>query len=86
MVQLDAKAQRKCALKRDRRYAQNAAAKWVRASAFREIDYDPENPDKLREFDTFDEAFEFDEARRMDGAGGRHAPGQAPPPRCCRLR
>ena len=37
----------------------------MRASAFRECDYDPKNPDKLHEFDTFDKAFEFDEARRL---------------------
>ena len=55
------------------RYGQIASGKWVRKSAFREIDYDPDNPDKLREFDSFDKAFEFDEARRMDGTGGRHA-------------
>ncbi len=55
------------------RYGQNASGKWVRSSAFREIDYDPDNPDRLREFDSFDEAFAFDEARRLDGTGGRHA-------------
>ena len=55
------------------RYGENVAGKWVRKSAFREIDYDPNSPDRLREFDTFDAAFEFDEARRLDGTGGRHA-------------
>ena len=55
------------------RYGKNAAGKWVRKSAFREIDYDPDAPDKLREFNTFDDAFAFDEERRLDGTGGRHA-------------
>ena len=34
---VDAKGQRRCALKRDGRYGENGAGKWVRASAFREI-------------------------------------------------
>ena len=53
-------------------HGQNASGKWVRCSAFREIDYDIDSPDRLREFDSFDKAFEFDEARRLDGTGGRH--------------
>ena len=32
-------------MKRDGRYGENAAGKWVRASALREIDNDPENPE-----------------------------------------
>ena len=71
--------QRKSKLKREGRYRQNASGKWVRASAFRKIDYDPDNPDRLREFDSFDKAFEFDEARRLDGTGGRHAKPHAKP-------
>ena len=55
------------------RYGENAAGKWVRSSAFRKIDYNPENPDKLREFDTFEEAFAFDEECRFNGTGGRKA-------------
>ena len=70
---LDAKAQKKYALKRDGRYGQNAGGKWVRSSAFREIDYDPGDTDKLQMFDSFDQAFQFNEARRLDGTGGRHA-------------
>ena len=73
MVQVDAKCQRKCRLQRDERYGKNAAGKWVRASAFREIDYDPENPDKLREFDNFDAAFAFNEECRLNCTGGRKA-------------
>ena len=65
----DARRKRRC---KDN-YGENAAGKWVRCSAFRRIDYDLENPDRLREFDTFDKAFEFDEARRLDGTGGRLA-------------
>ena len=55
------------------RYGQNASGKWVRCSAFHEIEYDNDSPDRLREFDSFDKAFEFDEALRLDGTGGRHA-------------
>jgi hypothetical protein len=55
------------------RYGENESGKWVRSSAFREIDYDPEIPDKLREFNTFNEAFEFDEECRLHGTGGRKA-------------
>ena len=66
-------AQRRNVLKRLGRYGENAAGKWVRKSAFREIDCDRDNPDSLREFDSFEKAFEFDEARRLDGTGGRHA-------------
>ena len=33
-------------------YGENAAGKWVRCSAFREIDYAPDDPTKLREFAT----------------------------------
>ena len=55
------------------RYGENAAGKWVRSSAFREIDYDPENPNRLREFDNFDAAFTFDEECRLNGTGGRKA-------------
>ena len=72
-MQHDAKTQRKYALKRDWRYGENAAGKWVRSSAFREIDYDPENPNRLREFDNFDAAFTFDEECRLNGTGGRKA-------------
>ena len=64
-----AQRKRKCKDK----YGENAAGKWVRKSAFREIDCDRDNPDSLREFDSFEKAFEFDEARRLDGTGGRHA-------------
>ena len=73
MPAVSAKDQRKFALRRDGRYGENAAGKWVRKSAFREIDYDPDSPDKLREFDSFDAAFEFDEKCREDGTGGRKA-------------
>ena len=69
----DAKTQRKNALKRDGRYGENGSGKWVRMSAFREIDYDPSVPWKLREFDCFDDAFAFNEDRRLDGTGGRKA-------------
>ena len=55
------------------RYGENAAGKWVRRSAFREVDYAPDDPTKLREFATFAEAFAFDEACRADGTGGRSA-------------
>ena len=34
------------------RYGENAAGKWVRRSAFREVDYAPDDPTKLREFAT----------------------------------
>ena len=61
MVRQDAKSQRKGRLQRDDRYGENAAGKWVRSSAFRKIDYDPDNPDRLREFDNFDAAFAFNE-------------------------
>ena len=60
-------------MKRLGRYGENAAGKWVRCSAFREIDYDPEKPSSLREFDNFEDAFTFDEACRLDGTGGRKA-------------
>ena len=69
----DPMSQRRTRLKRECRYGQNAAGKWVRSSAFREIDYDPDNPEKLQEFDSFDAAFEFDEQCREDGTGGRNA-------------
>jgi hypothetical protein len=69
--------QRKHACKR--RYGENESGKWVRSSAFRTIDYDPKNPDKLREFKTFDEAFEFDEECRSLGTGGRRARHMAQP-------
>ena len=72
-IPLDAATQRKNALKRDGRYGENAAGKWVRSSAFREIDYDPSDPTHLREFDTFEEAFAFDEECRLNGTGGRKA-------------
>ena len=72
MVRQDAKSQRRCAMQKDGRYGQNAAGKWVRSRVFREIDKDPENAGKLREFDTFEEAFEFEEACRLDGTAGRH--------------
>ena len=62
-------AQRRNLLKRLGRYGEHAAGKWVRCSAFREIDYDPEKPDSLREFDNFEDAFTFDEACRLDGTG-----------------
>ena len=78
-MQHDATTQRKYALKRNGRYGENAAGKWVRSSAFREIDYDPENPDKLREFNTFEEAFAFDEECRLNGTGGRKAVHQQKP-------
>ena len=58
-------------MKRLGRYGENAAGKWVRCSAFREIDYDPEKPGSLREFDNFEDAFAFEEACRLDGTGGR---------------
>ena len=61
------------ALRRDGRYGENSAGKWVRASAFRKIDYEPENPERLCEFESLDKAFEFEEARPLDGTGGRHA-------------
>ena len=61
------------------RYGLNAAGKWVRRSAFREVDYDPDDPSKLREFATFAEAFAFDEACRADGTGGRSAKYVAKP-------
>ena len=64
-----AQRQRSC----KNRYGENAAGKWVRASAFREIDCDPENPDRLREFSNFDAAFAFDEECRLNGTGGRKA-------------
>ena len=60
-------AQRKADLKRNGSYGENAAGKWVGCSAFREIDYDPEKPGSLREFDNFEDAFTFDEACRLDG-------------------
>ncbi len=66
-------ARRKAECKRLGRFAENAAGKWVRAKGFREIDYDPENPDRLREFDSFDDAFAFDEKCRIDGTGGLKA-------------
>jgi hypothetical protein len=72
-METDAASQRKGRLLRDGRYGENAAGKWVRSGAFREIDYDPENPDKLREFDNFDAAFAFDEECRLNGTGGRKA-------------
>ena len=72
-IPLDVASQRKGRLLRDGRYGENAAGKWVRSGAFREIDYDPENPDKLREFDNFDAAFAFDEECRLNGTGGRKA-------------
>ena len=43
------------------------------AHSARLINYDPENPDKLREFDNFDAAFAFDEECRLNGTGGRKA-------------
>ena len=55
------------------RYGENVAGKWVRSSAFRENDYDPSDPTRLREFDTFEEAFAFDEECRLNGTGGRKA-------------
>ena len=61
------------------RYGENAAGKWVRRSAFREVDYAPDDPTKLREFATFAEAFAFDEACRADGTGGRSAKYAAQP-------
>jgi hypothetical protein len=61
------------------RYGENVAGKWVRRSAFREVDYDPDDPSKLREFATFAEAFAFDEACRADGTGGRIAKYVAKP-------
>ena len=67
----DPAAQRKKACQL--RYGENVAGKWVRSSAFREIDYDPENPEKLREFDNFDATFAFDEECRLNGTGGRKA-------------
>ena len=73
MVATDAKTQRKNALIRGCRYGLNAAGKWVRSSAFRKIDYDPENADKLREFDNFEAAFAFDEECRLNGTGGQKA-------------
>ncbi len=63
--------QRKNTCKRLGKYGQNLAGKWVRRTAFREVDYDPENPDRLREFAGFDDAFAFDEKCRLDGTGGR---------------
>lgn len=52
-------------------YKENADGKWVRIRAFREIDYAEDG--YLNEFENFDAAFAFDEARREDGTGGRHA-------------
>ena len=69
----DAKTQRKQRLQREERYGENTAGKWVRSSAFREIDYDPNDPTRLREFDSFDEAFAFDEECRLNNTGGRKA-------------
>ena len=66
-----AEAQRKWQCKS--RYKENAAGKWVRCVGFREIDYDPEENDRLREFDSFDEAFAFEEECRVTGTGGRNA-------------
>ena len=60
-------------MKRLGRYGENAAGKWVRCSAFREIDYDPEKLGNLREFGNFEDAFAFDEACRLGGTGGRKA-------------
>ena len=54
-------------------YGVNLTGKWVRRSGFREIDYDPKKPDRLREFDNFECAVAFDEACRLDGIGGRSA-------------
>ena len=73
MVAQDARTQRMNRLKRENRYGENAAGKWVRSSAFREIDCDPSDPTHLREFDTFEEAFAFDEECRLNGTGGRKA-------------
>lgn len=56
-------------MKRLGSYGENAAGKWVRCSAFREIDYDREKPGSLREFDNFEDAFTFD-------AAGWHWPSQ----------
>ena len=60
-------------LKRIGSYGVNLTGKWVRRSDFREIDYDPKKPDRLREFDNFEGAVAFDEACRLDGIGGRSA-------------
>ena len=51
-------------------YWQNAAGKWVRASAFRDVDYDPAAPGRLREFASLEEVLAFNEKCRGDGAGG----------------
>ena len=60
-------------MQREKRAGENAAGKWVRPSAFRKIDYDPENLDKLRECNSFDEAFAFNEECRLNGTGCRKA-------------
>ena len=73
MMAQDARTQRMNRLKRENRYGENAAGKWVRSSAFREIDCDPSDPTHLREFDTFEEAFAFEEECRLNGTGGRKA-------------
>ena len=67
--QADVQRKRTC----KNRYGENVAGKWVRSSAFRENDYDPSDPTHLREFDTFEAAFAFDEECRLNGTGGRKA-------------
>ena len=61
------------------RGGENAAGKWVRRIASREVDYALDDPTKLREFATFAEAFAFDEACRADSTGGRSAKYAAQP-------
>ena len=70
-------AQRKKACKQN--YKENSTGRWVRTRAFREIDYDPAFPDRLLEFDSFDKAFAWNEERRADGTGGRHAKHMSKP-------
>lgn len=45
----------------------------MRRRAFRDIDYKPDNSNELRQFDSFDDAFAFDEAQLAAGSGGRKA-------------
>ena len=47
------------------RYGENAAGRWVRRSAFREIDYAPDDPTKLRECATFENFHGIDQSKMI---------------------
>ena len=70
---------RACLCHSSRLCAGDSTGRWVRTRAFREIDYDPAFPDRLLEFDSFDKAFAWNEERRADGTGGRHAKHMSKP-------